>query len=511
MSDSDEISSGTDDDDILNAIMKGSAKPRKPPTPAPATTSTATADSDDEVSIPTVFLTQGAKNTSLLKKANEISQHIKEEQEKTTRQLEELGRLKREILEELNDNGSALTYTYKSANDVIEEYIQHYYANHYSLRAHRHFYFFGDVYRVELGDVSDEKGTLIDSMGLSMDESLFPAYNRALAGRGVTKEDVAFWCIGKCLDETLLEDYLRFLQQYKPEDDGKPVMGIEEALEKVSGTKPAYKMPLKIRHFNNNVRLSILRASMLFLAYSPSTDRVPYILCFFLASSDFYANKHCRDSLIEFLMKPTFSKIAAEDSSKAIYDTFLALKPHYYGKEPDENYQKHYELIFNFLSNLHSAFKHTSGSENATLVSLSRSFLLDDFHPSTSPFSIDEITSILNDSLPRSPTTVAQHSTLANPIYKYVFKTRICTRLLTEMLYSDLDKKPFLTLHIQLQSLKDRLQQDMSHWLFLSNDIPYKADVSAGLSEAYHALDHFSTVLNKNLSLIQKDIFYEDP
>ncbi|KAL6021882.1 hypothetical protein ACNR90_003209, partial [Candidozyma auris] len=127
MSDSDEISSGTDEDDILQAIQQKpkSKKPRdsvsgNAASSAVKSTPKPLLDSDDEILIPTVFLTQGAKNANLLQKANTISKHIEEEREKARQQREEIDGLKREILAEINDNGSTMQYTSKSAHAFVE-------------------------------------------------------------------------------------------------------------------------------------------------------------------------------------------------------------------------------------------------------------------------------------------------------------------------------------------------------------------------------------------------------
>ncbi|PVH18439.1 uncharacterized protein CXQ87_001366 [Candidozyma duobushaemuli] len=503
MSSSEEISSGTDDDDILEAIRPGGSKTIKRLSPKPIVKK----PEDDEISIPAIFLTQGAKNTSLLKKAKEISKHIEEEKEKTERQQEELERIRKEALAELNENGSALNYTYKTGHSLIQAYVQSHYANHYSLRTHRHFFFFGDCYRPKLGDVSDEKARVIETLALCLDEGLFPAYSRSLKAMGVTSMDIAVYFIDTCVDETVLEGVFRFLQQYDERSGGLDFM------EGVSGTKASHELPLKMQHFNNTVRLSLLRTALLFESCDASGHSESYLLNFVLASSDFYANRRERNSLIDLIIKPVFRRVVSLDLGSQLWDILMKLQLHFFNKKPDASKQKHYELIFDFLNNLHTAFRHEKGEAIDVLYSLIRGFLKDqqtlDTKTTNDMITIEEISQVFNDSLPNSSSS--DHAAQANPIYSYVYKTRICTKLLTELLYSDINKKPFLNLHIQLQTLKDRLQQDMSHWLFLSNDIPYKTDVSAALSEAYHTLDHFSTVLNKNISLIQKDIFYEDP
>lgn len=503
MSSSEDILSGTDDDDILEAIRPSRSKPIKRPSPKPIVKK----PDEDEISIPAIFLTQGAKNTSLLKKAKEISKHIEEEKEKTERQQEELECIKKEALAELNENGLALNYTYKTGHSLIEAYVQSHYANHYSLRAHRHFFFFGDCYRPKLGGVSDEKARVLETLAFCLDEGMFPAYSRSLKAMDVSSMDIAVYFVDTCVDETVLEGVFRFLQQYDERSGGLDLM------ERVSGNKASYELPLKLQHFNNTVRLSLLRAALLFEACDASSHPESYLLNFVLASSDFYANKRERNSLIEFIIKPVFRRVVLLDLGLQLWVTLMKLQLHFFNKMPDSSKQKHYELIFNFLNNLQAAVRHEEGESIDVLYLLLRGFLQDSqtlpTKPTNDKITIDEISQVLNDSLPNLSSS--DHADQANPIYSYVYKTRICTKLLTELLYSDTNKKPFLNLHIQLQTLKDRLQQDMSHWLFLSNDIPYKTDVSAALSEAYHTLDHFSTVLNKNILLIQKDIFYEDP
>lgn len=503
MSSSEEILSGTDDDDILEAIRPSGSKPVKRPSPKPIVEK----PEDDEISIPAIFLTQGAKNTSLLKKAKEISKHIEEEKEKTERQQEELEQIRKEALAELNENGLALNYTYKTGHSLIEAYVQSHYAHHYSLKTHRHFFFFGDCYCPKLGGVSDEKARVIENLAFCLDEGLFPAYSRSLKTLGVSSMDIAVHFIDACVDETVLEGVFRFLQQYDERSGGLHLM------EGVSGTKASYEVPLKLQHFNNTVRLSLLRAALLFEACDASNHTESYLLNFVLASSDFYANKRERNSLIEFIIKPVYRRVVLLDLGLQLWDTLMKLQLNFFNKKPDSSKQKHYELTFNLLNNLQTAFRHEEGEAIDTLYLFFRGFLQDQqtlpTKSSSDKITIEEISEVLNDSLPNLSSS--DHAAQANTIYSYVYKTRICTKLLTELLYSDINKKPFLNLHIQLQTLKDRLQQDMSHWLFLSNDFPYKTDVSAALSDAYHTLDHFSTVLSKNILLIQKDIFYEDP
>lgn len=503
MSSSEEILSGTDDDDILEAIQPGLGKKRTSTFPEPIKEQSPST-ADDEINIPTIFLTQGAKNTSLLRKANEISQHIREEKEKTERQREELELIKSTVLAELNENGLALSYTYKSAHAEIEAYIQRHYANHYSLRAHRHFFFFSARYHPKLGGVLPEKAGIIESLAFCLDETVFPAYERSLKDHEISSMDIAVFYVENCVDEAVLEGVWRFLQQYNVKT------GSPESLEHVSGHKLSFEMPLKMQHFNNNVRLSLLRAALLFEACDSVAYKDAFLLNYVLAASDFHANKKERNSLLELIVKPNFNRVVLLELELQLYEVLMKLQPHFYNKPPDNNKQKLYELVFNFLNNLHTAFKHLPGKEKDKLVMFIRSFLHDktSLDTQTSPFTVEELSQILEDSL--ADLSSPDHAALANHIYKYVYKTKTCTRLLTEILYSESEKRPFLSLHIKLQTLKDRLQQDMSHWLFLSNEIPYKTDVYAALSEAYHNLDHFSSVLNKNILLIQKDIFYED-
>lgn len=529
MSDSDEILSGTDEDDILQAIQQ-KPKLKKPrdsvsgnaASSAVKSTPKPLLDLDDEILIPTVFLTQGAKNANLLQKANTISKHIEEEREKARQQREEIDGLKREILAEINDNGSTMQYTSKSAHAFVELYLKNHFSNHYSLREHRHFYFFGDVYKVVLGKVPEKEKSLIETL-LFLEEGTLHAYNQALLLKGVSAEHIAFWFIENCFDEAVLVKVLRFLQQYSCL--GSMLLCLSESLEKVSGTKISFLMPLKIRQFNNNVYLSILRAAMLFAVYPATQNRETYILSFILASSDFYANKHHRETLREHIVRPVFKKIISfsEDVSAEFQLLWLQIKTHLYGKDPDDNKQKYYELNYNFLTHLHEVVGSEESKHLEVVLLLVKGFLHDTFDdgavaslesnrepPSISgpSITVEDLSSVLFDSLPRS--TSIRNSTTANSIYKYVFKARLCTKLLTGLLYGNGEKKPFLRLHGLLHTVKDALQHDMSQWLYVNNDVSYKRDVSTALSEAYHVIDHFSNVLNKNLPLIQNDMFYED-
>lgn len=503
MSSSEEILSGTDDDDILEAIQPGLGK-RKTSKFFEPIKKTPQPTADDEINIPTIFLTQGAKNASLLKKANEISQHIREEKEKSARQHEELELIKSTVLAELNENGQSLSYTYKSAHAEIDSYVKRHYANHYSLRAHRHFFFFSDRCQPKLGGVPPENSGTIEALAFCLDETMFPAYVRSLKDQGISSMDVAVFYVENCVDEVVLEGIWRFLQLYNVKS------GSPKSIEHISGHKLSFEMPLKMQHYNNNVRLSLLRAALLFEACDSATYKDVFLLNYVLAASDFHANKKKRNMLLELIVKPNFSRVVLLNLEHQLYQVLMKLQPHFYNKPPDNNKQKFYELVFNFLDNLHTVFKHLQSEEKDGLVMLIRSFLHDELtlDRQSSPFTAEEVSQVLEHSFP-DPSS-PDHAALANEIYKYVYKTKTCTRLLTEILYSEADKMPFLSLHIKLQTLKDRLQQGMSHWLFLSNDIPYKTDVSAALSEAYHNLDHFSSVLNKNLLLIQRDTFYED-
>lgn len=506
---------------------KLSEKPPKAVNPPPSRI-------EETVDIPAVFLTQGAKNSRLLRQSEEIKRQLEEELAKTKAQMERLGHLKLKIVTELNDNGSAFTYC---KNDpIVENYVQRHLARDHTLYSQRHFYFFNDV---SVNLVVEDYLEYVFGNISEFNPHNYPALLQSLERHHINMESLVNYALGeqnvRVLDAA--ESFIRHVTELQTDPaqtepaQTEPAALFAENMEKI-GARSVSVVPLKLVHFSSNLELLVLRLSVIFhyhLSSNIDTDRYFNMLRYFVMSlSDFSLNKYNRKQMLQRFVRPVLSKIIklrqlsfSESKISDIRDVMVIeinqvlqnLRTNIYGEPELKWKQKDYELHYNFLRNLQAACQEDE-ELTGVITSLQMSFLQDSISGTLVP-TIPEL-KLVTARIGKTDIENANVSLQANKIFKNIYKAHIVLHFLMGFLYSQsmvelqVKKSEFSNFHQELQITIDGLQQAIGRLLFMRHDdVECKTELSTALSETYHILDRLNTVLDKNSVFIRKDIFYE--
>lgn len=472
-------------------------------------------EEDDEIEIPAIFLTQGAKNSKLLKQNDEIQKQILEDEKRMRDQADELVKVRGRFLKEFNDNGSQYTYSLKHDSELIEKHVQKYYTKDQTLETNRHFFYFSDVEKVEMGVPENEKLAQLVKMTPLFDSKCHSRLLGILSSNEIKMGEFVNYVLEKVPDESTLEMVAGFME--KIEDSGvKLVQDSDDySLPKylqILGAKTEPNYSLKLVHYNNNVRVLIYRLCIVFhYILMGDCDMQEVIMQFLLSISDFILNKREKLLLLQKFVFPVFSKIVEKSDPEKLIEvvqTLLALmKVHLYG-ETEENYWKQQEIAYNALSTLWATFckKKISAKEEKKNVKVIVQLLLLNYCSFNNPIllTIPDLSEIIS----RIGTTKYTHQ----DTYKNLFRAKIAVSLLTNLLYDGKPKIKDDWFHLKqsLLDCKDQLQESIGRILFTkSEELPNKVLLCSILSDTYHTLDQFSMIFEKNLVFLKRDFFYE--
>lgn len=476
-------------------------------------------EEDDEIEIPAIFLTQGAKNSKLLKQNDEIQKQILEDETKMKNQADELVKVRRKFLREFNDNGSQFTYSLKHDSELVEKHVQKYYTKDQTLKTHRHFFYFSDAEKLAMKVPENEKLALLVKMTPCFDPKCHSRLLEILSSNEIRLGEFVNYVLTKVRDESTLELVADFMEKIEILSE-KPVQGssdcsLAEYLQILGArTEPDYS--LKLVHYNNNVRVLIYRLCIVFHhKLTGDCDMQEVTTQFLLSISDFILNKREKLLLEQKFIWPVFSKIVEKsDPEKTIEFVQILLslmKVHLYG-ETEENYWKQQEIAYNALSLLWAIFckrenevkEEKSVKEGKEVKKIVQLLLL---NYCSFDGSILLTVPDLSEVISRIGTTKYTHQ----DTYKNLFRVKIAVTLLTHLLY---DGKPkikddWFQLKQSLLDCKDQLQESIGRILFTkSEELPNKVLLCSILSDTYHTLDQLSTILDKNLVFLERDFFY---
>lgn len=516
-----------DDGWILDVISQGSPKAKSQKRrfkPSIVLTSDAENDqaSEGELEIPAIFLTQGAKNSRLLRQSKEIAKQLTEDELRRKANEEELKELETKLMAELNDNG--LVHLYQSTQE-IESYVHRYYAKDQTLNAQRHYYYLNEVFKVDMAVDLPYLRLLFGNI-FEFTSRNHPHLVVSLAENGIdisTFVGYALANVDSIRHLEAVEAFTRYATSEVDDASSSSLGSLSHVLTKVGARED---VSLKLVHYNNYPKLLILRLSMvfhLFIHFSMSTEFFLEMLQqFILASSDFLLNKREKTYLLERFVKPVFQRMiqkrllslpaSAPDDARdvvviEISQVLASINTCTYGEAAGEWRSKDYELRYNFLHNLHFAFPHKHTQINEVIELLSMAFI-DCETPS-----VQTLTTVIN----RIGKTDIEEKTQANKVFHNVYKARIVSIFLMDLLYGSslqqlqAQKKEFLILRKGLETCKDHLQHAIGRILYMrAENVGCKMEISTALSKTYHVLDHLNTALDRNMVFIRNDIFYED-
>lgn len=473
---------------------------------------------DDEIVIPAVFTTQGAKNSRLLRQSEEINRQMTSEEAKMKAQTEALTRLRANILDELNDNGAQFRYSMKNDAELVERYVLKVYAKDHTLETHRHFFYFDDV-----GEVGDSPGNEMIDMLLTDMASQWEVSNHGnllliLVANDISMGDIANHVCRKVYDEHLLElvdSFVVYVSKQLPLQTKSINISETHSIDSylsLLGARTKSRHLLRLVHYNNNVRVLILKLCIAFhvsfMATNASDDLAVFIRHYLLSMSDFIINKREKILLLEKFVRPVFQHIISvcNDVGKVtelVKDLLRNLPTHFYGEEKTSSLKNH-EMHYNIINNLWMVFCQESGHCREVTEVLMLDFL--QFENSPASFSVVDLAHIIS-MIGRTKVSQVKSSI----IYKNIYRAYITTALLTNLVYGQKEKNKhdYFSLRQCLLDCKDHIQESIARLLYMSmDDVPDKVLLSMAVGETYHVIDQFTSVLDKNIVFLKRDFFY---
>lgn len=501
--------------DVDDWFLKLSNQNRTDKTASTKEQTPSTPKEDDEIAIPAIFLTQGAKNFKLLRQSEEINRQMTEDELRMKAQATELSNLQSKFLAELNDNGSRFTYTLKNNGELVEKYVQKYYSKNHTLTTHRHFFYFREVeVSLETSD-KDVLRLLTTVLSSALSETNRAYLGDVLSRNGVDITDFVHYALVHVHEEGILRSIAQFLVDCPDRMQETGGLSISSYMERL-GAIQTLKLPLKLVHYNNQPRLLILRLSIVFFykLRSPSQSELHDIVKeFMLAMSDFILNSKEKSLLLGEFVRPVFEMLVskfpnAEGVITAVENVLSGISTHIYG-EDEEIVLKNEEIRFNILNSLWVCFSKDQGDAGQVVIQLSLNYLK--FSGPNPSLSVPNLTDIIQR-IGEAKVTGAGLQLITNTLYKNMFRAQIVTSLLVNLMYETgpKQKKHYLNLRLVLLDCKDHLQESIGRLLYMkTEDVPLKPTLSMALSETYHTFEHFSVVLDKNMAFIKIDLFYE--
>lgn len=479
-------------------------------------------DEDDEIFIPAVFTTQGTKNSKLLKQSEEIDRQLTGEEARMKAQAEELASLRANILDELNDNGTMFRYSLRNDGELVEKNVQQVYAKDHLLETHRHFFYFDDILQSDNIVFNESVDLLFKLMTLQWHIDNHANLVEILRHNGISMEEVVAYACQKVYDETLLDLVERFVVYAS--DFGPDHVPFERTDTNSSGSSITQRLKglgariqptqlLKLVHYNNNARILILKLCIVFhYNLTKQIDELEIVVKHFLLSmSDFILNKREKELLLTKFVGPVFHRIISvcNDNDKMIIlveNVINGLNTHIYGTEKGSELKDH-ELHYNIVHNVWIAFCQESGNGRDVAELLILNYLKFSENDSIS-YSVVDLALVVTK-IGKTKVCPINRS----PIYKNIYRAHISTSLLTNLIYGQRgkNKHEYFSLQQSLLDCKDHLQESIGRLLYMSLDeLPDKVLLSTALSETYHVIDQFTSVLDKNIIFLKRDFFYNE-
>lgn len=352
----------------------------------------------DDIVIPAVFLTQGAKNSRLLKQSAEIARQLEAEKQRAAAERASLYKKRQAILTELNDNGSGFTYSLKTDLDLVDSYVESAYANHHSVYLARHFYCFRDQ------QMSSEHEPALDFLFRMGDLRALP---QTLALHSISILRLVRYAVNNIQNETHLDlvtanvekEMMKQLEgksnagieeaderkteerktevEHNGEEEKEPTWSLEDAMAQL-GANMSTNLTLKYVHYYRSTSALIFKVAMVLLYFSVHTNLSLSIRAFIVSVLDFAFNKEERRTLVARVVGPVFRALVArarllgmlDESICANVCSELALIRCYVYGEKKRVMQKECELQYAFLDNLVA-----SGAEAKVALLLVSAFL----------------------------------------------------------------------------------------------------------------------------------------
>ncbi|OBA19299.1 hypothetical protein METBIDRAFT_13599 [Metschnikowia bicuspidata var. bicuspidata NRRL YB-4993] len=488
--------------------------------------------------IPSIFLTEGERNRRILRQAREISKTLSEEDEKNRARLAALNAEKDKIIQELNDNGSAFLYSWRTDSKIIEDYVHKSLSQDYSMITRRQFYFFDDVEKPRFDDryIPSSPSLRVALKYCLGSPDLFLKNLRAsriklssfLAASLVSVNDLnslahvervfrhAYTEMSHLDNLESLDETFTLPNSWEEPSFLDLMQAIGTRLAKTSASPP---IELKLVHYNNHQELLLLRLSIIFHFFVPrlksKEEQILLLIFFHLSGSDFNLNKMWKENLINIFIAPIFDIIVNEWSRghgleslvEEAHRIFTRTVPTLYG-EVETQLQKAFEIHFNMLVNL---LRLSSSHQNSILVAKKLIFKFLDVKPTG-----DELSRLAGviERIGKLGHVSTQHivSKYRNDVHKNFFRVHLVAELLNVHILDEAlqDGQGLLVCYEKLIDCKDSYQRIIGQLTFLSEeDSREKSRISLIISDTYHLLDYIVNVLGMSGILPNRDFFYD--
>lgn len=496
--------------------------------------------SPDEIVIPTIFLTQGARNSRLLKQGEEIARQLGEDEARAARERDRLDRERRAVLAELNTNGLDFVYSMKTDAALVDSYVEKAFAGHDSVRAARHFYFFRDVKPSPCGVVRELEVFFARAGGRA-------ALAQLLVQRQISPTQLVRHVVAQVYDDATLDMVADVVGEAV---GGEGHREVEEPNQASDWTLPralgalgaelhtgentgAINLTLKYVHYNTATGALVRRLEIVLVYFArrvTASTLASFVTAFILGALDFALNKYERAVLVRAMGRVLCALAARARAIGLSPPELLAPFRSFFARAECRLFgdsavvpQKNHELHYNFLRNMVA-----SRAEKPLVHLLATEFLgaaadvaQANGLPHSPPPGVAAPELISVPVLARVAADIARPDLARAParIFSGLYRAQLAAFLVPALLADALapglvapEKAAWRALHTKVLEAKDNLQQAVGTLLYMAiEDTPDKVALSKALGETYSAFDHLSVVLDKNLAYFRTDLFYDSP
>lgn len=433
-------------------MPRNAPPPPSSPTLEPHTVPAAKRHRPDDIVIPAIFLTEGKKNTRILRQNERIESGFRHELQQRDAHVRHMHALQQALLAELNDNGAGAVFT---AGPDVDRLLKRVSAQDSRMVTERHFYYFDEAGAGEGAAAIADLAHLVQ----------FPqALAKALQSRGMGICTFAEQALG--WDSVpLLEKVARFVWSQPPQG-----ASLDQLMARIGARDST---SVKLVHYNNNARLTIIRASIVFALCRGAASLCRQLV---LCSLDFILNKRERLYLVEWVVNPVVDYLLPE--TEPIQRALDGLVLTHNGTPL---LRKKLEAHYNFLCN----------AAHPGLDPLRYQFLYNH-----SAFSIERLLDAIE--------SIGCASMDLDTVFHNHYRAHLAARIVTRHFYQA--HKECAKLQVALHRAKDKLQSTLGHFAN-ETSIRDKSELASVCSETYHVLNNAAAVLDKNVVFFQRSFY----
>lgn len=304
-----------------------------------------------EIDLPAIFRTDAERNFKIKEKGKLLQQSLRDDEVTLQRKYSKVMHKKQQILRELNDNGSGLRKVYTLERDelnvelLVQDWI--YDDDDSVFSVPRHFYYFRNVYEIQLPGVFFKNKT-----------RLFYSLNDTRQWDRLFEQVIAN--VKDFMDSIMgltsyreLEQLSKFIVEAPQENPKVSLPSISYYFSLIGENIKVEQLPLKIVQFANYNKLNLLRARVIINLYFRFTEQ-SCIQYFIYILVDYNVNQHNSKDLLEFVQAVLPQLVQSPTFVLEFYEALMSL--HTVIKYHESEVRKsEYEFTFNVLRVLNLA------------------------------------------------------------------------------------------------------------------------------------------------------------